>query len=304
MTFVKRLLFPGILLAATIGIVASQGLPKQRPTGQQRTSEVKENKQPEQNRQAPNIEPLNTDHTGTHSSDIQTPKPSEDLEIQRKLAKFTKWLVIVGALQFAALIIQAIAFWYTLGAVRSQANLMGIHAEHLDKLAAAAKENAEAARLSAQAVINSERPWITVTVDRDPEVTNRFFYRITNKGRTPASVISAFSERRIVELPDNLPIPPTYSSPMYSPVDDLIVADGVWIDHPGFSAEAVIGHPQGARKMFESSAKFICFYGQITYRDSLGNGDFSEHYTRWCFAYDVFRKTMVASGPHEYRSKT
>ena len=37
---------------------------------------------------------------------------NEDVEIQRKLAKFTKYLVWVGALQFVALILQAIFFLY------------------------------------------------------------------------------------------------------------------------------------------------------------------------------------------------
>ena len=38
----------------------------------------------------------------------------QDREIQRKLATYTKWLVIVGAVQFLALIVQAIVFLFTI----------------------------------------------------------------------------------------------------------------------------------------------------------------------------------------------
>ena len=38
----------------------------------------------------------------------------QDAETQRNLVKYTKWLVIVGSIQFAALILQAIVFVLTL----------------------------------------------------------------------------------------------------------------------------------------------------------------------------------------------
>jgi hypothetical protein len=165
---------------------------------------------------------------------------------------------------------------------------------------------ANAALLNAQAVINTERPWLVVSVHSDPYLANGFFFRITNKGRTPANVVSAYREQKIVDLPDRLRIPPEYSSPMYSPEDNLIVADGKWEDRPSFNPEAVISNPAGAREAFENAAQFLCFYGQVTYRDSFGqrSGDSGEHYTRWCYVYDVSQKRMVVSGPQEYRGKT
>jgi hypothetical protein len=54
----------------------------------------------------------------TQIAAYQSNQSAEDAEIQRKLAKYTWWLVIVGAVQFAALIAQAIVFWFTLRQMR------------------------------------------------------------------------------------------------------------------------------------------------------------------------------------------
>ena len=42
-------------------------------------------------------------------------KPNDDLEINRRLAQYTGWLVAVGIIQFAALVAQAVIFGITLG---------------------------------------------------------------------------------------------------------------------------------------------------------------------------------------------
>ena len=69
----------------------------------------------------------------------------EDLRIQRKVADFTLLLVIVGLLQ-------ALALLGTLWIAMRQADLMRVHAGHLDKLADAAENNANAASLSAATI--------------------------------------------------------------------------------------------------------------------------------------------------------
>lgn len=101
------------------------------------------------------------------SHDCHKEQSSEDIEIQRKLAKFTKYLVWVGGLQFVALILQAVVFYFTLKKIGTQAEIMQTHADHLDKLAKAARDNATAALLNAQAasksvdaIIRSERAWV------------------------------------------------------------------------------------------------------------------------------------------------
>jgi hypothetical protein len=50
---------------------------------------------------------------------------------------------------------------------------------------AAAEKSAGAALLNAQAVINSERPWLVVEAEGYPEIS----FKMTNKGKTPAQLI-------------------------------------------------------------------------------------------------------------------
>src|ERR1700674_386206 len=68
---------------------------------------------------------------------------NKEIEIQRQLAKFTKYLVWVGVFQFAALIGQAIVFF-------RQAGIMKQHKVSLEQLARAAADNADAASKNAE----------------------------------------------------------------------------------------------------------------------------------------------------------
>jgi hypothetical protein len=79
--------------------------------------------------------------------------------------------------------------------------------EHAGKQADAAKTSAEADRLNAQAVINSERPWITVSVSSLNETGTTFVFNATNVGRTPAIVKSIYSIRVPWERGKDLQIP-------------------------------------------------------------------------------------------------
>ncbi|PYX52220.1 MAG: hypothetical protein DMG76_29890 [Acidobacteria bacterium] len=58
-------------------------------------------------------------------------------------------MVVVGLLQFVALIVQAIVFYRTLKKIGKQAEIMETHADYLKCLASAAGNNAVAAKLNA-----------------------------------------------------------------------------------------------------------------------------------------------------------
>jgi hypothetical protein len=77
------------------------------------------------------------DHTeGTNDATIQS---EEDVDVQRKLANFTGYLVWVGGLQVLILFVQAVLF-------RRQTKIMGQHKVSLEQLATAAADNAIAAK--------------------------------------------------------------------------------------------------------------------------------------------------------------
>ena len=85
----------------------------------------------------------------------------EDVELQGKLVTFTLWLVVVGGLQFAALVVQAIVFWRTLKAIRGQLELMKAGGADTQDLAQQAVRQTE---LIESQLILSHRPWVAADV--------------------------------------------------------------------------------------------------------------------------------------------
>jgi hypothetical protein len=231
---------------------------------------------------------------------------SEDVEIQRQLAKFTKYLVWVGAFQVVALLVQAIFFY--------------LHSRHLGALAIAASNNAVAASLNARAIINAERPWIRVAVLPDDE-PGSFVFRATVRGRTPARIIAGDATHRFIDKPDDLPIPPTYKSPILAPPQVLLV-DEEWFDiYPaGVNPASIVEQAKMAGNTVAN--KFLCFYGRVVYEDVFPVADEKRipHETRWCFVCFVTEipaqtgwrfgysrdpdNPFTPSGPWEYREHT
>jgi hypothetical protein len=119
-------------------------------------------------------------------------KSNDDIEVQRQLTTFTKYLVWVG-------IGQAIVLAFTLLVMWRQARIMGTHATHLDNLskaatsnAQAASKNADAALISAEILKKSQQPQISIVLGDDPTKTvtdiqaPRVVVRLVNKGLTTA----------------------------------------------------------------------------------------------------------------------
>ena len=127
-------------------------IPKQNGTlDSSPASETKDNKQDATTPPNQTIAIYNQPRTKEHDSDN---KQSQDaIGVERKLTKFTGYLVIVGFLQVLALIAQAILFF-------QQRNIMEQHRGSLEQLATAASSNAIAAKASADTLVNSERSWV------------------------------------------------------------------------------------------------------------------------------------------------
>ena len=188
---------------------------------------------------------------------------------------------------------------------------------------------ADAARLNAQAVINSERPWIVVTVRPNPATEDTFIFQAHNRGRTPAQFISGNAEKRFVDRPGNMPIPPIYCNECERPNNTLMMPTTEFdIPFPGLDIDSFLDSgekptaafavypPTGAvnpesiresRSLAEkmlSTNDVLMFYGRIIYRDVLNRGNDSIHETRWCYAYFTNGKRLLTDGPEEYNSYT
>jgi hypothetical protein len=226
----------------------------------------------------------------------QKEESEQNIALQRKLVRATAWLVIVGSLQAVILIVQAVAFWHTLGAVRTQADLMKVHANHLGNLAAvagdtaaAAKANAEAAKDGAEAtkqsiemLISKERARIAVRPDKlilrapgDHLTLNEVTYRISCYGTTPAfmgdswAAVSVGASEEI--LPAGVPFPPLSVGPVFQPNPEGIEKNAfVFQDLPLDATDSV-----NERKLF------VHFHGAVKYRDVFGRGRETRFWYFW-----------------------
>jgi hypothetical protein len=163
------------------------------------------------------------------------------------------------------------------------------------------KDSAEAALLNAQAVINTERPWMVVTWrsdDKNPELA-RFGCR--NWGNTPAKIVAVSAEPVFVDDLDSFSLEPAGTETL--PDLNLIGArDSFPIT--GLNPESYI---RGHKKEFEvgDSRKFLIYYGKVVYRDVLypDASDNGLHETHWCFVYQPSgKKRFVRTGPSKYNS--
>jgi hypothetical protein len=170
--------------------------------------------------------------------------------------------------------------------------------------AEAAKANAQAAILNAQAVINSERPWIVVSVQALS--IGRYVFTATNKGRTPAVFESGSLTFTYDSYPDSLPSHPHISSPIVAPDRTLVVQDDAFDLNPaGVNPESMIKEA-GMTERVKIGNQFLVFYGWIIYKDvfSRDGKEAVRHETRFCYCFDLSGGRFVRTGPEEYNRYT
>jgi hypothetical protein len=166
----------------------------------------------------------------------------------------------------------------------------------------AAMDTAKAARLNAQAIINSERAWmiprITQPDDREvmspdeqgPDWKLTIEVRVTNCGKTPALVIGSLMELSSVKIESHmarslvlaLPEPPQYdnSEPGAPFAPGAIYVSGKFTRMYAdiFRDDLIAGKPA-----WESGEKCLCIKGFIDYVDAFKQ----PHKTRFCYAYQT-----------------
>jgi len=163
------------------------------------------------------------------------------------------------------------------------------------------KKAADAALLNAEALVNSERPWLIAEVKREPKSLHFYEIRIANFGRTPARFIRGDATYVFAQNPTALPVPPTYSSPIILPKNLVIAPDkGFPIPH-GYDIPSLLQHAGGPDKT-------LVIYGRVIYEDTIIPG--IEHEVAWCFGYTQSARNglsqgdFVLTGPSEYTKNT
>jgi len=162
---------------------------------------------------------------------------------------------------------------------------------------------ADAALLNAQAIINSERPWVLVTAVRSEKIGN-FLIRATIKGRTPARITEIYSQRTFIDQPDNLPPSPKYETPVIAPKEPLL-GDGESFKIAEVKPNILVDEEWKAKHPNFAPYQFLCFYGIVRYEDCLATDEKRRHETRWCFSYFTDGDNdLHPIGPEEYCRKT
>jgi hypothetical protein len=188
---------------------------------------------------------------------------------------------------------------------------LGKQVYELGEQSGAIRDNAEAARLGAQAVITSERPFIKVEFDSPP--TGEFFrIMATNCGKTPAEIRIHVSERGFFLNDDGPPLPPIYNSEGHTHVYRRITAPGdlpFTVGDPLMISSMRQGGPALMAEV-DNGTKFLFYWGRIVYIGALGKerDDFVPYETRWCFQYvpSTFAngRTLIRAGHLGYNEHT
>jgi type II secretory pathway pseudopilin PulG len=170
--------------------------------------------------------------------------------------------------------------------------------------AQAALQCANAALESSQAIVDSGRPWIVVTVEPLMTMEHGFKVIATNRGRTPARIMAKADCVKIAPDETKLPITPDYESgKSATPFEPIILL-------PGESAGIRPFRRSDVRSFCSSEDQFrrvekweerLFLYGRVVYRDLISPMDQPNHETDWCCWYVYGDKdALVIAGPPEY----
>ena len=170
--------------------------------------------------------------------------------------------------------------------------------------AQAALQCANAALESSQAIVDSGRPWIVITVEPFLSVEHGFKVMATNRGRTPARILAKADCVKIAADESKLPAVPDYGSGKSStPFEPIILLPGESAGIRPFRRADVRAYcsSDDQLKRIERWDEKLFVYGRVIYRDLISPMDQPNHETDWCCWYVFSEKdALVIAGPPEY----
>jgi hypothetical protein len=162
------------------------------------------------------------------------------------------------------------------------------HTEAGAAAAQAALDTAQTALTQTQAIVNSERPWIVVRVEPSLTKENTFRLMATNRGRSPARIVSLVDQVQIAVDETNLPAAPEYENtkPAARP-EPIVLLPSESVAIKTFSRDDVRGICKTTEEFerIELWEKNIFLYGRVSYRDMLVSSEKPAHETDWCYWY-------------------
>jgi len=170
--------------------------------------------------------------------------------------------------------------------------------------AQAALQCANAALESSQAIVDSGRPWIVVTVEPFLTVEHGFKVMATNRGRTPARILAKADCIKVAPDETELPATPDFDSgKSATPFEPIILLPGESAGIRPFRRADVRSYCASDEqfKRVERWEEKLFMYGRVIYRDLISPLDQPNHETDWCCWYVYGDKdALVIAGPPEY----
>ena len=197
----------------------------------------------------------------------------------------------------------------TLRKIERNTEAAEIAADAAQLAAKAATETAQAALLQAQTILDAERPWVLVTAEPTRGVESSFDITATNRGRSPATIVSALDEALFAVDEERLPGVPELkkfeSAARFVPV---ILLPGESATLKTFSRDDVRALCGTDEKfaLIESWGERLFLCGKVEYHDLIAAAGNEAHETRWCcwYIHGKQRSALVPAGRAEYNSHT
>ena len=181
-------------------------------------------------------------------------------------------------------------------------------ARYAEVSAQAAADSAKAVLVYAQSQAEADRPWVLVTPENVPGAPDRFTIVATNRGRSPARIVSLVDEIASAGDDSKLPPAPVFKNePQPPPISDILLP-GESIGIKSFSRDEVssVCETPEQLQLVESWVEKIYLYGDLTYQDLRASDGKDMHQTSWCCWYIHGRQKsgMVIAGPPAYNRHT
>ncbi len=209
-----------------------------------------------------------------------------------------KWLAVV-----LLLLIAYPAILFALSTLRK----IERQTRYAETTSQAAAEAAKAALLLAENQARAVRPWILVMAEPAPGIANSFSIVATNRGSSPARVVSLAEGGAIVEDEAQLPVPPAFKTEPRAPLVPLILLPGEATTIKTFTRDEVKSVCENSTQVqrVEDWEEKIYLYGNVAYTDLVASGG-EAHETGWCCWYIHGRQKsgMVMAGLPEYNRHT
>ena len=233
----------------------------------------------------------------------QAESPQPQIVVTSPPVGATPWTWHDQVLWGAELVLVILGYIGVILAVRTLKNIQR-QTEFGVSAAQAALQCANAALESSQAIVDSGRPWIVITVEPLLTVEHGFKVMATNRGRTPARIMAKNDCVKIVQDETKLPSTPDYGGgKSATPFEPIILLPGESAGIRPFRRTDVRSYcaSDDQFRKVEKWEEKLYVYGRVVYRDLISPMDQPNHETDWCCWYVYGDKdALVIAGPPEY----